>query len=153
MTSARGSMLLSIAVRFAVWGVLLSTCSSPGDPCGSNADCSGNLVCVKLEVDGGPSERGVCSHAGADLGGFCRATADCRDGLICANELPSTTKRGSGLCIPFREEAESCARSESCRPPLQCLLAASDNGICGVPSASDAASPPDADADADAGAP
>jgi hypothetical protein len=118
-------------------------CSSPGDRCTSDTDCGGNLVCMKLEVDGGLSSTGICTHAAAGLNGYCRSIADCANGLFCSNELPSPTKQRDGRCIPLGMEGEICADSANCQSPLECELTTDLNGTCRPP-------PPNPDAGTDA---
>jgi hypothetical protein len=126
------------AITLVAGGLLFATCTSPGDACRSDGDCGGDLVCAKPEVDGGPAEMGACSHRASGSGGFCRVVDDCADGLFCSNELPSPTKRLDGSCIPLRAEGETCASSDQCGPPLECMLTADESGTCGAPLASDA---------------
>jgi hypothetical protein len=124
-----------------------ATCTSPGDSCRSDSDCGGDLVCAKPEVDGGPAETGACTHEPAKPDQFCRGADDCADGLLCSNELPSPTKRLDGTCIPLRDDGQTCAGASQCRAPLDCLLTAEQDGICGAPPTTDADTAPDAATD------
>jgi hypothetical protein len=122
--------LVCAALAAAAVGMLVATCSSPGDSCQSDGDCSGDLVCAKPEVDGVQASTGVCTHRAAGQGEFCRVADDCAGGLFCSNELPSPSKRLDGTCIPLREDGDICANAEQCRPPLDCALAGDQQGIC-----------------------
>jgi hypothetical protein len=129
LTTRAGAGPAAAALVVALGWLWAGSCSSPGDSCRSDGDCGARLVCVKPEVDGGPAPSGVCTHPGSGPGDFCRAGADCADGLICSNELPAATSRFDGVCIPLREQGESCAAASNCRPPLECGAA----GTCDLP--------------------
>ena len=126
------------AMASVAGGLLFATCTSPGDTCRSDSDCGGDLICARPEVDGGPAETGACTHRASGPGGFCRVADDCASDLFCSNELPSPTKRLDGSCIPLRVNGETCANTDQCGPPFECLLTADEDGTCGAPPMSDA---------------
>lgn len=135
-----GGLCASGVIAVVAGGLLFAaTCTSPGDSCRADSDCGGELVCAKPEVDGGPAETGVCTHKAGKPRAFCRVADDCAGGLFCSNELPSPIKRLDGSCIPLREDGQTCASASQCQAPLDCLLTAERDGICGVPPTSDAA--------------
>jgi hypothetical protein len=147
-----GAVFASTLIALVTGGLLLATCSSPGDSCQSDSDCGGDLICAKPDVDGGPAESGACTHKAAGPGELCRVADDCAGGLFCSNELPSAVKRLDGNCIPPRDEGQSCANNDQCNPPLECLLTAEGDGTCDAPPVSDAGADAETDTASDAAA-
>jgi hypothetical protein len=92
----------AVAAALALAPLSLLGCSSPtlplGTPCNSDADCSGDLVCLELassDADGGCSSEGSSCTKGcqtdadcAELGQTYHCVAGCNGTSSCEQETP-----------------------------------------------------------------
>lgn len=109
-------------------------CADLGKVCRQDADCGGDLICYRAEVDGGGlAEEGVCSYARLARGEVCAATAECGAELFCSNDLPSEVKQRFGRCVEVQAAGAACSRDENCGRGLVCAVPeGAETGTCGA---------------------
>ncbi len=72
-------ILIILVIGGIIWANNGDNNRGLGESCGSNSDCSGNLVCQNRSNPGSSSNR-VCL---SQNGGSCGNVNDCVNGLIC----------------------------------------------------------------------
>lgn len=109
-----------------------AACSDLGESCRQDADCGGDLVCHRAELEGGgATSDGVCGYPLRARGEICAVTEECAEGLFCSNDLPSEVVQRFGTCVAVQPEGAPCSRDEDCAAGLSCAVPdGAETGAC-----------------------